>query len=341
MRLTSLLALCLAPIAWAQFDFRFDQQQRRWILRNGVAEAEYQLTRAGTFEFSRFSVPTTGERWSAAAGFSQSPIRLSLDGQPYGPNTEFTLVAQFARPIPRRGYRQVIVLQDSRGLGRVQVELEMFENQPAIRQSIRFRNLLDTAVHVTEADMLPLSLSDRGRTFRSFSVNQWGGGGLFGNFEPDIERLGTDVEFVVYSGAAASECGWVALRDDASRGLFAGWEFDGRAIASLRHDENQRRLELSVLITELNRRLAPGQEFRVPAAFVGAFRGDWEEAGYRTQRFVEAVLARALPDNRFPYVVWNSWGYQTEIDEAVLRRNAQIAASLGVELFVVDLGWAQ
>lgn len=69
---------------------------------------------------------------------------------------------------------------------------------------------------------------------------------------------------------------------------------------------------------------------------------DFDEAGYRTQQFSEAILAKPAPDaNAFPYVAWDSWGYGNTIDEGTLRQNAAIAASLGVELFVVDLGWAE
>ncbi len=39
--------------------------------------------------------------------------------------------------------------------------------------------------------------------------------------------------------------------------------------------------------------------------------------------------------------MWNSWGYQSSISEPVLRKAAQTAASLGVEVFVVDYGWAR
>ena len=38
---------------------------------------------------------------------------------------------------------------------------------------------------------------------------------------------------------------------------------------------------------------------------------------------------------------WDSWGYQDAIDEQTLRRNADIAAKMGVQLFTVDLGWAR
>src|SRR5262249_20816167 len=42
-----------------------------------------------------------------------------------------------------------------------------------------------------------------------------------------------------------------------------------------------------------------------------------------------------------PYVVWDSWAYGTKINEESLRRNAEIAARTGVEMFIVDLGWAR
>src|SRR5262249_27260979 len=70
------------------------------------------------------------------------------------------------------------------------------------------------------------------------------------------------------------------------------------------------------------------------------FQGDWDQAGHETQRFVESVLARPVPPS-FPYVGWDSWAYNSNIDETILRENAAIAARLGMELFLVDLGWAR
>jgi alpha-galactosidase len=82
--------------------------------------------------------------------------------------------------------------------------------------------------------------------------------------------------------------------------------------------------------------------FETPHGFLGLFHGDFDEAGYRTQSFVEGVLARPMPDaNAFPYVAWDSWAYGAAIDEDTLMSNARMAAGLGVELFIVDLGWAR
>jgi alpha-galactosidase len=54
------------------------------------------------------------------------------------------------------------------------------------------------------------------------------------------------------------------------------------------------------------------------------------------------VLAKPVPERAiFPYVAWDSWSYGEKLEEAQLRREAELAASLGIELFIVDLGWAK
>src|SRR5262249_2515503 len=138
------------------------------------------------------------------------------------------------------------------------------------------------------------------------------------------------------------QCGWVAVRDSDFRGLFAGWEFDGRARIAVKHSGPDGYLSLSGLILDLDHPVASKEDFQIPAAFVGLSHGAWDVAGYRTQRFAEAVIAKPAPDaGAFPYVGWDSWSYQTNIDEQTLRREAEMAASLGIELFTVDLGWAK
>ena len=174
-------------------------------------------------------------------------------------------------------------------------------------------------------------------------VNQWSVSGVPGNFETvqsDLAPDGTPV--TVDSGAHGQQCGWLAVRDANNRGLFAGWEFDGRAEATVQQQASQGILQFSSSVPGMNHPVAYMDGFETPHGFLGLFHGDFDEAGYRTQSFVESVLARPMPDaNAFPYVAWDSWSYGAAIDEDTLMRNAQVAASLGVELFIVDLGWAR
>ena len=59
---------------------------------------------------------------------------------------------------------------------------------------------------------------------------------------------------------------------------------------------------------------------------------------------MEAVLTasfRARLQDVSPCFLKITWAYQDKIDEQMLRRNADIAGAMGVQLFTVDLGWAR
>jgi alpha-galactosidase len=69
------------------------------------------------------------------------------------------------------------------------------------------------------------------------------------------------------------------------------------------------------------------------------FTGDWDDAGWQLHQWQEKFLCPAAPQN-FPWVQFNSWfGWTTNINEAILKREVDIAADLGCEVFVVDAGW--
>ena len=163
---------------------------------------------------------------------------------------------------------------------------------------------------------------------------------MFDTNERDLSAMG-GAPLTIFSGAYADQCTWLALRDDADNGIVFGWEFDGRSRVNAQLSVPRDRVTLWGGPLNLNVTVAAGREIALPAAFLGLYEGDWDEAGYRTQRYTEAVLAAPLPDDRFPYLMYDTWGYGQNIDEATLRRAAQIAAGIGVELFIVDLGWAR
>lgn len=340
--LTALVLLGAAPGLRAQFQLHYDPDENRWSMENAVVRVVFQLTPEGTFEFRGLSDKTAGNVWTPPPGARSSPIRIWLEDTVLDENTSYQLVRQEAVAGDRRSYRQIVELEDLRGIGRVLLEIEMYEKQPAIRYGVRFENLRPQTVRVVGADMLPWSFDDRGKAVRAFYVNQWVRSGKLGNFETFTRTLSPNGARVsLFTGAYGQHCTWLALRDEEDRGLFTGWEFDGRADASARRLQKTSRLELSAAIQDLNRPLEPNGTFQVPAAFLGVFRGDWDDAGYRTQQFAEAALTRELPSDSFPWVIWDSWKYQTALDEWTLRRDAEIAAELGVEVFVLDLGWAR
>ena len=327
----------------AEFRFAFDPDENRWQLSNGVIEANFQLAPDGTFQFQSLRGLTGQGTWNKANGNAASLIRLTVNGNVYNGRSRYRLVRQLTQAVERQGLRQSIVLIDENARLQFTLELTMYENQPVLEHRLLLHNLQPGTVYIQALDLLPWSFADELETFRTFRVNQWAVAPVAQNFESFqgiLDPDGPPVE--VQAGSRGSHCSWFAVSDHTNRGLFAGWEFDGRADASIRHEGSSNALRLSAYITTMNHPLAEEGDVTLPEGFLGLYRGDWDEAGFRTQRFAEAAIAKAAPDPTiFPYVVWDSWGYQQKLNETILKRNAAAAAALGIELFVVDLGWSR
>ena len=321
----------------------FDREQNQWRLGNESIQAIFQLTPDGYFLTKEIDNLESGDRWTASQSRPTSPIRLQADNDLFDAQTPFQLVSQYPESTSPAGVRQVIVLQDLRNRALITVALEIYDNQPILRYGLTYKNLTPKSTHITWINMVPWTFDDLGKRYTALRVNQWSVASKLEDFQPLqtlLDTTGTAVE--VYSGADAQQCTWLALRDSDQRGLFAGWEFDGRAKTTVRQIALNGYVQFNSTVLSLNHPVDPDTELQLPHSFLGVFHGGWDEAGYRTQRFVEAALAKPMPDAKtFPYVSWDSWAYLDKIDEVTLKRNADRAAAIGVELFTVDLGWAR
>lgn len=340
MRLIILLLLQILPI-FAVSRSAFDPDSGVWKLENGNLEARFQLTDHGNFQFIDIRAPGEEPFWRSRPDSPSCPIRIVTTQANYGCWTRYRLVSQSVGPLGNGGHRRTIVLEDADRTARFTVSFDLHRDHPVVRQSIVLRNLQPTRVKVTDANLLPLTLDGHGGPFDTLRVNQWVHGGQTANFNLLSAPLRADAEIGAYAGAAGEHCSWIVLRGAGERGLFAGWEFNGRAFGKFTHVTALGVVDLEVPILSAGPEVGPLGWFTLPPAFFGIFQGDWDEASWQTTSYVETALARRLPDDRFPYVMWDSWGYGQDINEATLRRNAEIAASLGIEVFTVDLGWAR
>ncbi|MBI3695886.1 MAG: alpha-galactosidase [Acidobacteria bacterium] len=314
-----------------------------WTLENDRISVVYGLDPDGAFRLASFQDKRSGKHWSASPNTVADLINVGTRNFKLDSRTAYSFVTASQSDIEKEGKRLTIVLRPLGVPAEVTFEAEVYSQHPFVRQRYRLKNLGSRDWVASSASFLKASFQDDNHVFRSFHVNQWVDGGRQGNFETfetDLAQLAAPL--VVASGSYAQHCSWLALLDARNAGLAIGWEFNGRAQMVVSHDFDKDSVNLEGSISALNQRIEPGQVFELPAVFIGAFTGDWDEAAYRTQSFVEAVLSSALPDRRdFPYVIWDSWGYQLDIDEVSLRRAADIAARLGVEVFTIDLGWAK
>ena len=328
---------------WAEVRSDFDAENRVWTLVNKRIEARFELNPAGFFRFAGLKDLRSGADWLPVAFDTSSPIRLRVDRDQWNGQTAFQLISHDWHPLGSDAGRQTIVLTDIFRTGEVTLEFELYDNSPVLRYGVRFRNTRNHTVSVTEASPVAWDLSDAGERYRALRIEQWMPVADPADFDVvanDVPRDGTPVTLA--TGAHNRYCTWLALADRRSRGLAFGWEFDGRAEIRLTQNEDASRLSLDSRIPDLHHPVAPRAEFQVPRGFIVSFQGGWDEAGFATQRFVERALAKPMPGQvEFPFASWDSWAYGTGLDEQTLRRNADAAARLGIELFVVDLGWAR
>lgn len=322
----------------------FVPDSRTWTIGNEQVEAAFRLEADGRFRHLSLRDKSNGHVWEPAGAEASSLLTLTVNGQPLDHTTQFELRSHEAADVDRGGTRLTIQLVPLSMPAEARVEIEVYAGQPFIRHRAFLRNNGGPML-VTGADMLPWHFQAPEGVVRAFFVGQWSWGGERSNFEPhEVELNSLEGPVEAFTGAYGDHSTWGAIRDEKDNGLMLGWEFNGRARAHAELDRSSRVLRLDADIQRLAHLLNAGEEFAVPGAFIGVFRGDWDEAGYRTQRFVEAALAKQLPNGesrRFPYVAFDSWGYQWDINEQVLMDAAKQAAYLGVELFTVDFGWAE
>jgi hypothetical protein len=310
-----------------------------WSFGNDQFRARFQMEPTGAFRWLDLADPTGIILWQGSASEPSSPIDLRIDNTFINATTPLRLVRQFRRTVrsPGRGY--AIVFHDLADQFELQLNFEIFPGHPVLHHQLRVRNLRGNRVFFRANDVLPYHPQIDDVEYRVFRVNQWSVLGAGRNFEPLTTTLSqTSQRVTMITGAGGQQCTWLAIDRPDHVGLFAGWEFDGRADASILRTETT--LDLSVRVFGLMHPVDPDAWYEAPASFIGVHLGDWDEAGFRTQRFAEAALAPPSPDKNFPYIAWDSWGYETRIDEKTLRREADLAAEAGAELFIVDLGWA-
>jgi alpha-galactosidase len=336
-----------AAVAFSQTLFSqsinvsYDEDSRTWMLSNGAIEAQYALVGGGNFRLVTLAAPG-GKQWVSDGRPISSPVYFRIDRQLVTEATAWEMLETHVEATERGGFQHIIRLRNSEVKAEVILHLQIYPGQPFVRTYYSYHNLDEAQHYVTRARTINVSADSEGSPIRAFYVNQVRQGTplMFDVFDKNLQEQSQN-RVSVFAGAYADSCTWLALRDASDNGLVFGWEFNGRSRVDAQLFTFRRRLAITGGPQELNVPVPAGGELSLPAAFVGLFHGDWDEAGYRTQRFTEAVIASPLPDDNFPYLMYNTWGYQQNIDETTLRRTAEIAASIGVEVFTVDLGWAR
>jgi hypothetical protein len=322
-----------------------DGQHERWRVSNEAIECVVRIAE-GRLRWDLLEQPSGRH----VAGSSEC-AGLALDGQTFAWSTSVD-AQDIARDDGSHELRIATLAAD--GSARLVRSFEVFPGVPFVRISGGLEYHGDASLMVTGSEILNLEVHSPSpltlfhveqfswvyrRDF--FSQNQVH---LVPGRAAEEIRMGSFPSHFV----GPTSCAWFALRDgQADRagrepnhgaGFVAGIEFNGKS--RLRAWATLGTTHLVSTIDELRHIVVPGEQFEIPAFFVGSFSGDWDEAGYVTQRFAERYVYPPMPDERYPWVQYNSWRYEQDINEAQQLEAIERCAALGVEVVVMDLGWA-
>jgi len=319
--------------------FRYSPESG-WAVGNDQFRARFRMEADTFFQWQDFTDSTGNILWEATTAAPSSPIDVRIDNTTYNARTRLRLTGQREYAVRNGGKGLAISFHDLADQFEFEVLLEIHPGHPILHQQLRVKNLRGNRVFFRANNILPYMPKREEVNYRVFRVNQWSVLGAGRNFEPLTTVLDQPLERVtMQTGAGGLQCTWFAIAKPDNAGMIAGWEFDGRADVIIQRQQDN--LDIGVRPFGLFHPVDSQDWFDAPAAFIGIYVGDWDEAGYRTQRYAETALAPNVPDEKFPYIAWDSWGYEKEIHEVKLRREADLAAARGVELFIVDLGWAK
>ena len=150
------------------------------------------------------------------------------------------------------------------------------------------------------------------------------------DFEPD-ERLDLGAE-----GRSSEQFVPFFLVDDGRDEFFGGLMWSGSWRASLERADD--RLRVTVSFPGVGTSVSIAKPFELPHTFFGvAAKATTDETGALRQ-FVLQGIRHGRPFN--PLVTYNTWFiYGTRVTEDVMVAEIDRAASLGVELVVMDAGW--
>lgn len=311
-----------------------------WEVGNDQFRAHFAQDSDATFHWVDLTDSAGNVKFKASVANPSSPISLRIDNTVIDAKTPLKLVSQRGYEARNGGRGWVIVFHDLADQYEIDLHLQIHPGHPVLRHMVKVQNLRGARVYIRADDILPYSAELENTDYKVFRVNQWSTLNAGRNFETASTTLSQPAQKVtMITGAGGAQCAWLAVLKNDGVGLLTGWEFDGRADVTVERKATS--LNMSVALNGLMHAVDPQLWYEAPAAFVGIFAGDWDEAGYRTQRYAEAALAKQVADENFPYISWDSWGYGEDITEAKMMREADLAAARGVEMFVLDLGWAK
>ena len=271
----------------------------------------------------------------AGAGFS-----FSFAGTQVGP----TVDKEWRVSTENQAGVQRTIFRHSTGLTVVREATPLPEFE-AIEYTLRFKN--ESSASLTALGPIQaMNLIFGGETVPGVSVISSGGGMAESSYPPAqfaIERRYPRPEVILTTAGGRSSNKdlpfFFVANEKLGQGLFLAMGWSGQWTVAVRTSNNQ--LQVVGGIPNLEIRLQPGEEISGPQILVGCYRGTVAEGSNRLRRLIRSHCTPSLDSKPYmPVAAFDHYaGVGPQFTEALLRKQADAAAAIGQEYFLLDAGW--
>jgi alpha-galactosidase len=138
--------------------------------------------------------------------------------------------------------------------------------------------------------------------------------------------------------SSAEFLNWFSLEFGSGEGVFGGIEWSGLWLLHFARTGDE--LIVQGGVDACRHDLAPGASISSPRVFIGCYRGDVDTGIHQMHRYLRGHVMPQPPDANFPWTCYNTWyNWNIELHEDTLKREAKLAADLGMECCYIDAGW--
>ncbi len=288
---------------------------------------------SGSFAVDAYGLP--GLPWARP---SSGLFTVEVNGRHIDARTPDLVVTDTALCEDAPGRRELTVALHHAATGlAIDYHVALYVDTALIETWVTLRNDGAEALHITRIDSLALDLPAGAYDLQSFT-GDWGL-----EFEPHSFPLTTPVTLESRAGRSSKgHLPWFALARDGRSLLGGAVAWSGNWVVRLEPGETGMRLSGGLHDWAFAAELPPGGAITSPPFVVALAEGQALDAVAtqyarigRRYWYPHNALADSLP------VEWNHWwSYEDkDLDEAVFRRNVDVAAELGMEVCTLDAGW--
>ncbi len=323
-----------------------DPKTNNWEIGTNSIRRRMAYAPGTGFRMTRLTNKVTGKEWLATKSAASSELRVVIDNQTIIGSTSDLLYKNFkTEKLKDNSLELVVTFQ--RGALNFHTHYLIYPRTSVIEQWVEVENTGSEVIpHLTAIDSFSVALRPSADPLTLYWIH-----GLDPSAEdktslpvPALRQRSLKIEEGKVQDLGSSgrsteeEMAWFALVSPKLReGIFGGIEWTGAWY--LRVSGEGGNIVLRGGIDALEHDLQPGELFDGPRRFVGFFQGDLDDAANASNNFARLYLLRPRPAN-FPWTQYNSWfAFYTNITEEKLKKQVDVAAELGLEIFYVDAGW--